>query len=138
LVDVALSEWQQQILGTNVRLGDFKRIVLQDGNSFAVHDSLKDTFKGRFTKISPAVIEAHVSWDVLKGYPENVSVSPDSQAEYDFLPDAKSLVATFFLADRGYFKLSYLESIDTAGGFYVVRAKTAINPVVTAAYNRQG
>jgi hypothetical protein len=79
-----------------------------------------------------------VSWDVLKGYPENVSVSPDNQAEYDFLPDAKSLVDTLFLADRRYFKLSYLESIDTAGGFYVVRTKTTVNPVVTTAYNRQG
>lgn len=58
---MALSECQQQILGTDIRLGDFKRIVLQDGSSFAVYDSLKDTFKGRFTKISPAAIEAHVS-----------------------------------------------------------------------------
>jgi len=40
--------------------------------------------------------------------------------------------------DRGYFKLSYFESIDTAGGFYVVRAKATVNPLVTAAYNRQG
>lgn len=75
---------------------------------------------------------------MLKGYPKNVSVSPDSQAEYDFLPDEKSLIDTFFLAARGYLKLSYLESIDTAGGFYVVRAKTTVNPVVTAADNRQG
>jgi hypothetical protein len=43
-----------------------------------------------------------------------------------------------FLGDRGYFKLSYLESIDTAGGFYVVRAKTTVNPIVVAAFNRQG
>ena len=40
LVDVALSEWQQQILGTHATLSDFKRIVIQDGSSFAVHDSL--------------------------------------------------------------------------------------------------
>jgi len=137
LVDVALSEWQQQILGTEATLSDFKRIVLQDGSSFAVHDGLKETFKGHFTKISPAAIEVHVSWDVLKGYPEEISVSPDSQAEYDFLPDAQSLVDTLFLADRGYFKLSYLESIDIAGGFYIVRARTTVNPVV-AAFNRHG
>lgn len=136
LVDVALSEWQQQILGKDATLSDFKRIVMQDGSSFAVHDSLKETFKGRFTKISPAAIEVHVSWDVLKGYPEAISVSPDSQAEYDFLPEAKSLVDTLFLADRGYFKLSYLESIDNAGGFYVVRAKTTVNPTVVTAFNR--
>ncbi|TYK64866.1 IS4 family transposase [Colwellia echini] len=138
LVDVALSEWQQQILGTDATLSDFKRIVMQDGSSFAVHDSLQETFKGRFTKISPAAIEVHVSWDLFKGYPEDISISPDSQAEYDFLPDAKSLVDTLFLADRGYFKLSYLESIDIAGGFYIVRAKATVNPVVVAAFNRQG
>lgn len=138
LVDVALSEWQQQILGTEVTLSDFKRIVLQDGSSFAVHDSLKETFKGRFTKISPAAIEVHVSWDVLKGYPEEIAVSADSKAEYDFLPDANTLANTLFLADRGYFKLSYLESIDAAGGFYVVRAKTTVNPIVVAAFNRKG
>jgi len=136
LVDVALSEWQQQILGKDATLSDFKRIVMQDGSSFAVHDSLKETFKGRFTKISPAAIEVHVSWDVLKGYPEAISVSPDSQAEYDFLSEAKSLVDALFLADRGYFKLSYLESIDNAGGFYVVRAKTTVNPTVVTAFNR--
>ena len=138
LVDAALSEWQQQVLGTDVSISDFKRIVLQDGSSFAVHDSLKETFKGRFTKISPAAIEVHVSWDVLKGYPEQIAISPDSQAEYDFLPAANTLTDTLFLADRGYFKLSYLDAINTAGGYYVVRAKTTVNPMVTAAFNRKG
>ncbi|AGH44465.1 hypothetical protein C427_2356 [Paraglaciecola psychrophila 170] len=71
---------------------------------------------------------------MLKGYPEAISVSLDSQAEYDFLPDTKSLVDTLFLADRGYYKLSYLESIDTAGGFYLVR--TTDNPIVVAAFSR--
>jgi len=104
----------------------------------AEHDSLKDTFKGRFTKISPAAIEGHVRWDLLQGYPQTISVSSDSQAEYDFLPDAKSLVDSLFLADRGYFKLSYLESINTAGGFYIVRAKTTVNPSVVAAFNHHG
>ena len=73
---------------------------------------------------------------MLKGYPEEIAVSADSKAEYDFLPDATSLVDTLFLADRGYFKLSYLESIDTVGGFYVVRAKTTVNPLVVAAFNQ--
>ena len=133
-----MSEWQQQILGTETELSAFKSIVLQDGSSFAVHDSLRDTFKGRFTKISPAAIEVHVSWDILKGYPEHVSVSADSQAEYDFLPEAKTLTDTLFLADRGYFKLLYLEEIDQSGGSYIVRARTTVNPNVIGGFNRQG
>ena len=138
LIEVAMREWQQQVLGTKIELSAFKSIVLQDGSSFAVHDSLHDPFKGRFTKISPAAIEVHVSWDVLQGYPEQVSVSADSQAEYDFLPEAKTLIDTLFLADRGYFKLSYLDDIDQAGGSYVVRAKTTVNPMVIAGFNRNG
>lgn len=138
LIKVAMSEWQQQVLGTGVELSAFKSIVLQDGSSFAVHDSLHETFKGRFTKISPAAIEVHVSWDVLQGYPEQVSVSADSQAEYDFLPEASTLTDTLFLADRGYFKLSYLDEIAQAGGAYVVRAKTTVNPMVIAGFNRHG
>ena len=43
----------------------FEQIVVQDGSSFAVHDSLSDVFKGRFTTISPAAVEIHVSWDML-------------------------------------------------------------------------
>jgi hypothetical protein len=138
LIRVAMNEWQQQVLGTSIELSAFKGIVLQDGSSFSVHNSLHETFKGRFTKISPAAIEVHVSWDVLQGYPEHVSVSADSQAEYDFLPDAKTLLDTLFLADRGYFKLSYLDDIDQAGGSYVVRAKTTVNPLVIAGFNRLG
>ena len=138
LIKVAMNEWQQQVLGTGVELSAFKSIVLQDGSSFAVHNSLHETFKGRFTKISPAAIEVHVSWDVLQGYPEQVSVSADSQAEYDFLPEASTLTDTLFLADRGYFKLSYLDEIAQAGGAYVVRAKTTVNPMVIAGFNRHG
>ena len=138
VIRVAMNAWQQQVLGTETELSAFKSIVLQDGSSFAVHDSLHETFKGRFTKISPAAIEVHVSWDVLQGYPEHVSVSADSQAEYDFLPEAKSLKDTLFLADRGYFKLSYLDDISQAGGSYVVRARTTVNPMVISGFNRHG
>jgi hypothetical protein len=138
LFAVAIKDWQQQVLGTEVELSAFKSIVLQDGSSFAVHDSLQDIFKGRFTKISPAAIEVNVSWDVIQGYPEQVSVSADSQAEYDFLPEAETLVDTLFLADRGYFKLSYLEEIEQAGGSYIVRAKTTVNPMVVAGFNKNG
>ena len=138
LVGMAMRQWQQQVLGTEVELSNFKRIVLQDGSSFAVHDSLQDTFKGRFTTISPAAIEVHVGWNVLNGYPEQVAVSADSEAEYNYLPEAKTLIDTLFMADRGYFKLSYLDSIAQAGGFYIVRAKKSCNPLVINGFNSKG
>jgi len=78
LTSVAINEWQQQVLATETELSAFKSIVLQDGSSFAVHDSLQEPFKAHFTKISPAAIEVHVSWDLLQGSPEHFSVSADS------------------------------------------------------------
>ncbi|GAC25238.1 MULTISPECIES: IS4 family transposase [Paraglaciecola] len=138
LVAMAMGNWQQQILGTDVNLSMFEQIVVQDGSSFAVHDSLSDVFKGRFTTISPAAVEIHVSWDMLSSQPHAVSVSADSKAEYDYLPPAASLGNKLFLADRGYFKLSYLRDIHASGGFYTVRAKTTSNPLVAAAYTAKG
>jgi hypothetical protein len=84
--------------------------MVQYGSSFAVHDSLKESFKGRFTTISPAAVEIHVSWDIPNSQSESISVSADSVAEYDFLPHASSLKDNLFMADRGYFKLSYLKT----------------------------
>lgn len=65
LVGMALGNSQQQVLGTDMSLSRFKEVVVQDGSSFAVHDSLSEPFKGRFTTISPADAEVHVSWDIL-------------------------------------------------------------------------
>ena len=138
IVGVALHKWQQHILGTDTDLSAFKQVVLQDGSSFAVHDALKEEFKGRFTTISPAAVEVHVSWDMLHSQPERIAVSADRDAEYDFLPPAESLVACLFMADRGYFKLSYLDSIHQAGGSYLVRAKTTVNSLVLLGVNAQG
>jgi IS4 transposase len=138
LVGMAMGNWQQQILGTDVPMSAFKRIVAQDGSSFAVHDDSKDTFKRQFTTISPTAVELHVSWDMLSSQPETISVSADSVAEYDFLPKPATLVDSLFLADRGYFKFSYLDSIHQAAGYYAVRAKKTCNPLVVAGYNGQG
>jgi len=135
---MAMANWQQQVLGTEVNLTQFEQIVVQDGSSFAVHDGLRDVFKGRFTTISPAAIEVHVTWDMLSSQPGTVSVSADSQAEYDYLPKAETLKNQLFLADRGYFKLSYLREIDVAGGYYAVRAKTTSNPRVLNAFTIKG
>lgn len=138
IVGMAMNRWQQQILGTDIDLSMFQQVVLQDGSSFAVHDKLQGEFKGRFTKVSPAAVEVHVSWDMLQSNPQQISVSADAVSEYDFLPNADSLSKCLFMADRGYFKLSYLDSINKADGCYLVRAKTTSNPLVLSGVNANG
>ena len=40
-------------------LGEFGRIVIQDGCSFAVKDALREHYPGRFKKQNPAAVELH-------------------------------------------------------------------------------
>ena len=88
--------------------------------------------------ISPAAVEVHVSWDVLQNYPEQVTITPDSEAEYHHLPSPESLQNKLLLADRGYFKLQYIDDVRTAGGHCLIRAKATTNPKVIKGYNRKG
>jgi IS4 transposase len=138
LVGVAMAKLQQQILGTTHNLSDFKKVIVQDGSSFAVHDSLQDDFKGRFTKISPAAVELHVTWDILNSTPAAIQLAPDHVTEYNFLPDASSLKNCLFMGDRGYFKLAYFDNINESGGSYLVRSKTSFKPDVIAGFNKMG
>ena len=45
-------------------LARFDDIVIQDGSSLALKDTLADVWPGRFNKISPAAIELHVTMSV--------------------------------------------------------------------------
>lgn len=138
LVDMAMLQLQQQVLGTDNNLSQFEQIIVQDGSSFAIHDSLQHEFKGRFTKISPAAVELHVTWDILNSTPKDIQLAPDHVSEYKFLPEPITLKKSLFMGDRGYFKLSYFDDIETNGGFYLSRSKTSFKPDIIAGFNRAG
>ena len=42
-------------------LAEFGRVLIQDGSSFAVRDGACRTYPGRFTTVSPAAVELHVT-----------------------------------------------------------------------------
>lgn len=111
-------------------LAEFGRVLLQDGSSFAVKDSLRRTFPGRFTPVSPAAVELHVTWNLCRECIEQVVLTPDTSTERAELPSAKHLRGDLLLADRGYFDRDYLLEVDAQGGHFLVRAQAGINPVV--------
>jgi hypothetical protein len=59
----AWSHWVVQVLGAppSQLFGEFRRIVIQDGSSFAVKDSLRHLWPGRFTTSHPAAVELHAT-----------------------------------------------------------------------------
>ena len=115
-------------LGQNLR--HFTDIVVQDGSSFAVHDGLAEIFGGRFTKNRPAAVELHAFQSVLQDQAVQVQLAPDKQGERDFLPKPEALKGKLLLADRGYPSLDYFEQVIAAGGSFLMRIKTNINPKV--------
>lgn len=112
------------------QLGRFDDVLLQDGSSFAVHDALADTFGGRFTKVSPAAVELHVCVSVFRDQVVSAQLAADKEAERDFLPEPCALKNKLLLADRGYPSMDYFQQVTAAGGFFLMRAKSDMNPKV--------
>lgn len=127
-----LRKLSQNVMRASTRepLGRFTDIVVQDGSSFAVHDALAETFGGRFTKVSPAAVELHACVSVFQDQVLNAQLAPDKDAERDFLPEPKDLAGKLLLADRGYPSLEYFEQVVAAGGFFLMRATSNMNPRV--------
>lgn len=119
-------------LGQN--LDRYTDIVIQDGSSFAVHDGLAKTFGGRFTKNRPAAVELHTCVSLFRDQVIEAQLAPDKQAERDFLPKPKQLRGVLLLADRGYPCLDYFEQVIAAGGFFLMRIKTDVNPKILAVH----
>src|ERR671924_1231880 len=135
-----VSEMTLKVLGfaKGRPFGEFRRIILQDGSSFAIHDGLREVFPGRFKTVKPAAVELHTTMDLLCDAPTTVVLTPDTTNEQAFLPEPASLRASLLLADRGYIDFHYLRRVQDAGGFFLIRAKAGMNPHVVEAWREDG
>lgn len=132
-VDI-LRQLSQNVLKASMpnQLGRFKDVVVQDGSSFAVHNALAATFGGRFTKVRPAAVELHTFMSVFHDQLLDAQLAPDKDAERDFLPAPSELAGKLLLADRGYPSLDYFEQLIDADAFFIMRAKSDMNPKVVS------
>ena len=116
----------------------FRHIVMQDGSSVAIHDSLREVFPGRFQAVKPAAVARHTTRDLLCDAPPTVVLPPDTTSAQAFLPEPTSLRDSLLLADRGYIDLHYLHRVQDEGGFFLIRAKAGMNPQVLEAFREEG
>ena len=135
-----ISEMTLKVLGfaKGHAFAAFRHIVMQDGSSFAIHDSLREVFPGRCKAVKPAAVELHTTMDLLCDAPTTVVLTPDTTSEQAFLPEPASLQASLLLADRGYLDLHYLRRVQDEGGFFLIRAKAGMNPQVLEAFREDG
>ena len=129
--------------GKSRYLKRFSDIVAQDGSSFALNDALKETYPGRFTKVSPAAVEVHCTYSLYKAQAIAISVAADKDAERTYLPDPASLRGQLILFDRGYTCYEYGSAVKAAGGDFIGRAKDKnFNPTIVKCFrgfpNRKG
>lgn len=116
------------------KLAKFKDILLHDGTSFAIKDSLKKSWPGRFKKVSPAAVELHVTMSVFEDNPIAVTLAPDKDAERQYSPDVEGLKGKLLLEDRGYQDRDTFREICAAGGYFVIRGTKNIRPTIVRAF----
>ena len=140
LASKLIERWTVRVLTAQPggAFSELGRIVIQDGSSFAVNDALAKHYRGRFQPRCPAAVELHVTMDLFQDCASKVTLTADTAPERPHLPAAHTLNGDLLLADRGYFSRRYLREVDEAGGYYVVRGKTTLNPVVRAGYGAEG
>jgi hypothetical protein len=118
----------------HVAVARFKDIVIQDGSSFALKQTLRGTFPGRFTTIEPAAVEVHATYSGFSDEVSAVQIAPDTDAERQFLPDPSTLKDRLLLADRGYPSVPYFEAVRDHGGSFIVRLTRSYDPWVRTAW----
>jgi len=116
----------------------FSHISLHDGSSFALKPALHTIFPGRFNKVSPAAVELHVTMDLFTETPQTIILTPDTNSEVHYAPEAETISGGLLMADRMFFIKHYLAEIAKQGGHYLVKAKGTLNPIINRAYRKDG
>lgn len=140
LLERTLEKMTRPVLAAGVgsKLGKFRDILLHDGSSFALKDGLKKEWPGRFTKLSPAAVELHVTMSVFEDNPIAITLAPDKEAERALGPKAEQLRDCLLLEDRGYEHRQFFIDMQSAGAFFIVRGNKAIRPIVREARDLRG
>ena len=120
------------------KIAMYKDIRIHDGTSFAVNDSLRKLWPGRFTKISPAAIELHVTMSALEDNPISIVLAADKESEQNFAPDTGDLAGILSLEDRGYQNRTRFRAIQQALGFFITRGTKSIRPTIRKVFDARG
>lgn len=136
LLSEVLVRMSMPVLGSvpGDKLARFADIVIHDGTSFALKDCLAPQFPGRFTKVSPAAVELHVTMSAITDNATLVTLAPDKEAERAFSPRPETLRGCLLLEDRGYEQRTSFVELDEHGCSFIIRGNTSIKPTVLEAW----
>ena len=140
LLERTLEKMTRPVLQASLggKLTKFRDILFHDGSSFALKDALKHQWPGRFTKVSPAAVEVHITMSAFEDNPIRITLAPDKEAERAFGPKPEDLRDCLLLEDRGYEQRRFFRDLQAAGGFFIVRGNKTIRPFILQARDLRG
>jgi len=113
----------------------FERVLLTDATSFQLPAHLAAFYQGNGGDNGPAGIKIHQQYELISGTVRQLEVGDGKESDVNFLQyfDYSQVERELHLLDLGYFKISHLQALDEAGGYFISRYKTGVT-----LYRQQG
>jgi len=120
-----------QVLGyktTTMMHPVFDRILLTDATSFQLPAHLSAFYQGNGGDNGPAGIKIHQQYELLSGSIQQLEFRDSKENDINLLKDFdySQVERELHLLDLGYFKISHLQALNEAGGYFISRYKTGV------------
>jgi putative transposase len=112
------------------RLAAFASIMVADSTVVRLHHLLAKAFPGTRTHQAPAALKAHVLFTVTGAGKQSVQLTSERRSDRRTMTLGPWIRGKLLIVDLGYFDYRLLARIDELGGFFIVRAKKGINPLI--------
>ena len=112
------------------RLAAFSSIMVADSTVVRLHRLLAKAFPGTRTPQAPAALKAHVLFTVTGAGKQSVQITSERRSDRRTMTLGPWIRGKLLIVDLGYFDYRLLARIDALGGFFIVRAKKGINPII--------
>lgn len=115
---------------TRGRLAQFADIMVADSTVVRLHRLLAKVFPGTRVHQAPAALKAHVVFSVTGAGKQTVKITGERRSDRRAFTLGPWVRGKLLIVDLGYFDYRLLARIDELGGYFIVRAKKGINPLV--------
>ncbi len=112
------------------KLAAFGDILAADSTVIRVHRMLAKSFAGTRTHQGGAALKAHVVFAVAGAGKQTVKLTAERRSDRRTFQVGPWVRGKLLLVDLGYFDYRLLARIHELGGYYIVRAKKSIDPVI--------
>ena len=115
------------------RLGQFRDLFAIDSTVVRLHEFLAAAYAGCRTNQSKAAAKLHMVMSVVDGSAKRVKLTGERTADVTpWKRVGKWVAGRLLLFDLGYYRFHLFDRIDANGGYFLTRAKTTFNPIITA------